>query len=171
MRSYKSWTTVSPIWTTSLSLAVLQDHDQHLRTLFTQLQTYGMLLIPSKYVFFVPEISFLVYKISSMGSQPLPEQVADVKDFPTPKTSIKFRHFLGILNFYWRFLPKQYPFTPLFTTFFSAPDLRVPIPSRALQDSSQLPTIVKQTWLGLLFWHTSFQPLHSPWSWMLQLPP
>jgi len=49
-----------------------QEQDQHIRTLFTQLQTDGILLNPSKCVFRVPEILFLGYKISSMGSQTLP---------------------------------------------------------------------------------------------------
>ena len=63
-----------------------QEHDKHLRTLFTQLQNYGILLNPSKCVFRVPEISFLGYKISSTGSQPLPERVADLQACPPPKT-------------------------------------------------------------------------------------
>ena len=48
-----------------------QEHDQQLRTLFTQLKNYGILLNPLKCVFRVPKISFLGYQISSMGSQPL----------------------------------------------------------------------------------------------------
>jgi hypothetical protein len=35
-----------------------EEHDQQLRTLLTKLQTYRILLNPSKYVFRVPEISF-----------------------------------------------------------------------------------------------------------------
>ena len=63
-----------------------QEHDQHLLIFFTQLQNYGILLNPSKCVFRVPEISFLGYKISSMGSQPLPERVTDLQACPPPKT-------------------------------------------------------------------------------------
>ena len=80
-----------------------QEHDQHLRTLFTKLQTYGILLNPSKCVFRVPEISFLGYKISSRGSKPLPERVADLQACPS-KTVSQLRRFLGMLNFYWHFL-------------------------------------------------------------------
>ena len=82
-----------------------QEHDLHLRTLFTQLQNYGILLNPSKCVFRVPEISFLGYRISSMGSQPLPERVADLQACSPPKTVSQLRRFLGMLNFYRRFLP------------------------------------------------------------------
>jgi hypothetical protein len=54
-----------------------EEYDQRLHTLFTELQNYGILLNPAKFVFCVPKISFLRYEISSLGSQPLPEQVAD----------------------------------------------------------------------------------------------
>jgi hypothetical protein len=104
MKSYNTWISVSPIWTTSLSLNVLQKHDRHVRTLLTLLQTCGIVLNPSKCVFCVPEI-FLGYNISFLGSWPLPEQVADLQACPLPKTIVKFRSFLEILNFYWRFLP------------------------------------------------------------------
>ena len=82
-----------------------QEHDQHLRIFVTKLQNYGILLNPSKCVFRVPEISFLGYKISSMGSQPLPERVTDLQSCPPPKTVSQLRRFLGMLNFYRRFLP------------------------------------------------------------------
>jgi len=82
-----------------------QEHDQHLRTLSTQLQTYGILLNPSKCVFRVPENSFLGYKISSMGSQSFPERVTDLQFCPPPNTVSQLRRILGLLNFYRRFLP------------------------------------------------------------------
>ena len=82
------------------------EHDQHLRILFSKLQDYGILLHPTKCVFRVPEISFLGYKISPLGSQPLPERVADLQSFPPPKTVGQLRRFLGMLNFYRRFLPR-----------------------------------------------------------------
>jgi len=82
-----------------------QKHDQHLHTLFTKLQSYGILLNPSKCIFRVPEISFLGYKISSMGSQPLPECVTDLQACPPPKIISQLGRFLGMLNFYRHFLP------------------------------------------------------------------
>lgn len=73
-RSLKTKNSVSHI--SSLAVPPPLEHDLHLRILFTQLQNHGILLNPSKCVFRVPEISFLGYKISSTGCQPLPEQVA-----------------------------------------------------------------------------------------------
>ena len=82
-----------------------EEHEQHLRTVFTTLQNYGILLNISKCVFRVSEISFLGYKISSAGSQPLPERIADLQSCPPPKNIGQLRRFLGMLNFYRRFLP------------------------------------------------------------------
>jgi len=40
-----------------------------------------------------------------MGSQPLPERVADLQACSLSKTVSQLRRFLGMLNFYRRFLP------------------------------------------------------------------
>jgi cleavage and polyadenylation specificity factor subunit 1 len=72
---------------------------------FTQLKRYGILLNLSKCVFHVSEISFLGYKISFHGSQPLPDRVQDLQVSPPPKTIAQLRRFLGMLNFYRRFIP------------------------------------------------------------------
>ena len=40
-----------------------------------------------------------------MCSQPLPERVVDLQVSPPPKTVSQIRRFLGMLNFYRRFLP------------------------------------------------------------------
>ena len=67
-----------------------QEHDQLLRTLFTKLQSYGILLNPSKCIFHAPKISFLGYKILSTRSQTLLERVADLQSYPLPKPSANF---------------------------------------------------------------------------------
>ena len=56
-----------------------QDHDQHLRILLTELQNYHILLNPSTCAFRVPEIPFLGYKFSSMGSKSLPERITHLQ--------------------------------------------------------------------------------------------
>jgi cleavage and polyadenylation specificity factor subunit 1 len=83
-----------------------QEHEQHLRTLFTRLQLYGILINHIKCVLQVKEISFMGYKISPQGSQPLPERVTDLQNCTPPKTIRHLRRFLGLLNFYRRFIPQ-----------------------------------------------------------------
>jgi hypothetical protein len=83
----------------------LEKHEQDLRALFTQLQRYGYIINPAKCVFRASEVTFLGYKVSAEGSQPLEERVTHLQDSHPPKTASPLRRFLGMLNFYRRFLP------------------------------------------------------------------
>jgi hypothetical protein len=58
----------------------LEDHEQHLRTLFNQLRQYGILINPAKCVFRSSEVTFLGYNVSAEGSRPLKNRVADLQD-------------------------------------------------------------------------------------------
>lgn len=80
-------------------------HEQHLRQLFTRLQEYGMVINSSKCIFGVPEVTFLGYHISAKGTKPLKSKVEAILNFPVPKTVKEVRRFLGMLNFYRRFIP------------------------------------------------------------------
>jgi hypothetical protein len=82
----------------------LEEHEQHLRALFTQLQRYGIIK-PANCVFRAPEVTFLVYKVSAEGSQPLEERVTHLQDCYPPKNASQLHRFLGMPNFYRRFLP------------------------------------------------------------------
>jgi hypothetical protein len=83
----------------------LEEHEQHLRTLFDLLQKRGILSNPVKCVFKASEINFFGYKISAEGSLPLEERVAHIQDCPPLNTIRQFLRFLGILSSYRRFLP------------------------------------------------------------------
>jgi cleavage and polyadenylation specificity factor subunit 1 len=83
----------------------LEEHEQHLRALLTQLQRYGIIINPAKCIFRAPEVTFLGYKVSTEGSQPLEERVTHLEDCHPLKTASQLRRFLGMLNFYRRFLP------------------------------------------------------------------
>jgi hypothetical protein len=83
----------------------LEEHEQHMRTLFNQLQKYGSIIKPAKCVFLAPEVTFLCYNVSAEGSQPLEERVTHLQDCAPPKTASQLRRFLGMVNFYTRFLP------------------------------------------------------------------
>lgn len=60
---------------------------------------------PSKYVFGASEVTFLGYKISASGTKPLDSKVQAISEFPIPRTVRELRRFLGMINFYRRFLP------------------------------------------------------------------
>lgn len=81
------------------------EHENHLRQVFTRLQEYGMVINVSKCVFGAPEVTFLGYRISESGTKPLDTKVQAIRDFPPPKDVRSLRRFLGMANFYRRFLP------------------------------------------------------------------
>jgi transposase InsO family protein len=82
------------------------EHEEHLRKVFTRLQEYGMLINTSKCVFGASEVIFLGYFISEKGTRPLDAKVQAIKDFPPPSNVRQLRRYLGMLNFYRRFLPQ-----------------------------------------------------------------
>jgi hypothetical protein len=82
----------------------LEEHEQHLRALFPQLLRYGIIINPAKCIFRALKVTFLGYKGSAEGSQPLKERVTHLQVCHLPKTASQLRRFLGMLN-YRRFLP------------------------------------------------------------------
>ncbi|GFW94147.1 hypothetical protein TNCV_1978871 [Trichonephila clavipes] len=83
-----------------------EEHRSHLRTIFQRLSSYGLKLNISKCVFGVTELIFLGHLITPDGIKPLPDKVQAVLDYKQPETAGSLRKFLGLLNFYRRFLPK-----------------------------------------------------------------
>lgn len=83
-----------------------EEHEEHLREVFRRLKQYGMLLNTSKCVLGASEVTFLGYSISGRGTKPLDTKVRAIQDFPVPTNVRQLRAFLGMLNFYRRFLPR-----------------------------------------------------------------
>jgi hypothetical protein len=44
----------------------LEEHEQHIRSLFNRLQTYGIIINPTKCVFWASEVTFLGYKVPAL---------------------------------------------------------------------------------------------------------
>nr|VZI01885.1 unnamed protein product [Spirometra erinaceieuropaei] len=82
-----------------------EEHMEHLATVFDRLQQFGVVLNPSKCVFGVPSLEFLSHLVDSHGIRPLPSKVAAIRDFPPPTSKRQLQRFLGMVNFYRRFLP------------------------------------------------------------------
>lgn len=81
-----------------------EEHEGHLRQLFTRLDQYGILLNPAKCELGVKEVTFLGYHVSKYGIKPLEEKVEAIKQFPEPRNIKELRRFLGMVNFYHRFV-------------------------------------------------------------------
>lgn len=81
-------------------------HLQHLKEVFTRLQDHGIQLNPAKCRFGVPSLEFLGHRVDKDGIYPLEEKVRAVREFPKPSTQRELRQFLGLINFYHRFIPR-----------------------------------------------------------------
>lgn len=85
-------------------------HLQHLRILFQRLQDYGVVINPSKCNLGTSEVVFLGYHVSGDGTQPPKDRIQTLLNFPPPATVQGMRRFLGMLNYYRRFVPRAAQF-------------------------------------------------------------
>ena len=83
-----------------------QEHLKHLRIVFERLEEHGLVISLSKCVFMTGSLDFLGHRVDSEGISALPEKVQAIRDFPEPQTLSALRRFLGLTNFYRRFIPQ-----------------------------------------------------------------
>ena len=83
----------------------LEEHLLHLQQFFQVLQENGLTINPAKCVFAVSSLKFLGHMVDEAGITPLPKHVAAVQDCPPPTDIKQLQRFLGLINFYRRFLP------------------------------------------------------------------
>ncbi|GFW43847.1 hypothetical protein TNCV_2854801 [Trichonephila clavipes] len=81
-----------------------EQHKTHLKFVFNRLQKYGLRVNISKSTLGVTHLEFLGYLIIPEGSQPLPEKVDAILSYKLPEIIRDLRTFLGLLNFYRRYL-------------------------------------------------------------------
>ena len=80
-------------------------HLQHLRRIFDLLSSNGLVINKSKCVFGVSELEYLGHLVTTDGIRPLKSRVEAIQQFPTPQTRGELQRFLGMINYYHRFLP------------------------------------------------------------------
>ena len=80
-------------------------HEAYLRTLFHRLEQHDLVINRNKCVFGVNEIAFLGHRVNEKGITPLPEKVRVIRNFLKPRSVKSLQEFLGMLNYYHRFLP------------------------------------------------------------------
>nr|VZI08545.1 unnamed protein product [Spirometra erinaceieuropaei] len=83
----------------------VEEHLHHLTLLFDRFQQFGVTLHPSKCVLGATSLEFLGHLIDLNGIRTLPSKVAAIRDFPPPTSKRQLQRFLGMVNFYRRFLP------------------------------------------------------------------
>ena len=81
-----------------------EEHMRHLHKLFQRLMQYGEVIKHRKCKFGATSLSFLGHIIDKDGIRPLPEKVKSIMDYAAPTSLRTLREFLGLIDFYWRFL-------------------------------------------------------------------
>jgi hypothetical protein len=84
----------------------LEEHMDHLSQFFQVLQDNGLTINPAKCTFAATSVKFLGHMVSETRITPLPKHVAAIQEFPAPHTVKQLQQFLGMINFYRRFLPR-----------------------------------------------------------------
>ena len=82
-----------------------EEHHKHLRQLFQRLSDNGLVINPAKCVFGKPEVSFLSNTISADGIRPHISRVDAIRNFPVPTDKKALHQFIGLINYYHRFVP------------------------------------------------------------------
>ncbi len=81
-----------------------EEHIQRLEEVFRRLDEHGLVVILDKCCFGRAEVSFLGHIVNAQGVRHLQAKVKAVTDFPQPCTKRQLRRFLGMINFYRRFI-------------------------------------------------------------------
>ena len=82
-----------------------QDHLTILEKILSRLQNAGIRLKHSKCAFMLSSIDYLGHRISADGLQPTKEKMRAISEAPSPQNVTQLRSFLGVVNYYSKFLP------------------------------------------------------------------
>ncbi len=94
----------------------MEQHQRDVEEVFQRLQAAGLVINFEKCTFAVPEVNFLGHRVSASGFAPLPSRVAAIQKYPRPTTVKQLLAFLGVFNFYMRFMPAAARILPLTLT-------------------------------------------------------
>ena len=81
-----------------------EDHIKDLNELFIRLRNFGVIINPAKSQFGVSELHFLGHLVTANGIKPSPIKVEAIQKYPLPKDIKQLRTYLGMINFYHRFI-------------------------------------------------------------------
>ena len=99
-----------------VSGSTVEEHLQNLDKVLAILSTTGIKLNRDKCAFLLPQVEYLGHVIDGQGLYPTEEKVKAIKDAPRPKNVSELRAFLGIINYYGKFLPNlSTQLSPLYT--------------------------------------------------------
>jgi cleavage and polyadenylation specificity factor subunit 1 len=84
----------------------LEENMEHLSQFFQVLEDNGLVINPGKCNFASTSVKFLGHMVDENGIRHLPTHVKAIQEFPPTSTVKQLQQFLGMINFYRRFLPR-----------------------------------------------------------------
>ncbi len=81
------------------------DHLENLSKVFERLKQYGLKVNLAKCVFFKKQVSYLGHKIDADGLHKTDDKIKAIIEAPEPKNVGQLRSFLGLVQYYHKFLP------------------------------------------------------------------
>ena len=107
-------------------------HKQHLPEVFRRFSHYGLRLNLDKCLFGAPSIEFLRHSTDAEGITSLPTKISAIQDFPTPTSIRQLRRFIGMINFYRRFIPNCSTILRPFTNLLLRKNRNISLETNAL---------------------------------------
>jgi Reverse transcriptase (RNA-dependent DNA polymerase) len=141
--------------------STMDEHMEHLEAVFSRLRQAGLLLNREKCVFGQPVVEYLGHRVSAAGVAPLQSKVQAVEQFPRPQSIKQLMTFLGMLNFYRRFLPQAAKVLKPLTDCLKG--------ATAATRGSPLLRPPNSCWEGPPAWPTRTRRRSWQWRWMPQI--
>jgi RNase H-like domain found in reverse transcriptase/Reverse transcriptase (RNA-dependent DNA polymerase)/Integrase zinc binding domain len=103
-----------------------EEHEGAVRAVLERLHDNGLVLNLEKFEFGKTEIDFLGHRVTAAGGEPLVSHVEAVREFPPPADKQSLQRFLGLVNFFRRFLPGAAGMLKLLTNALRGPGGKKP---------------------------------------------
>ena len=82
----------------------LEEHEKHLREVLRRLREHKLYTREDKYTFYTDTIEYLGHIVSPEGLKPNRRLVRAIVEFPRPETLKGLQSFLGLANYYRKFV-------------------------------------------------------------------
>ena len=94
----------------------VKEHLEHLEEVLKRMKEAGMRLKSEKCAYLLPSVEYLGHTISEEGLKTAESKVEAITGAPAPRNVTELRSFLGLVNYYAKFLPNlSTTLTPLYT--------------------------------------------------------
>ena len=82
-----------------------KEHLRNLEAVLQRLEEAGIRLKQKKCAFLLPEVDYLGHHLSAEGLRPTMDKIRAIVQAPAPRNVSQLRSFLGVINYYGKFLP------------------------------------------------------------------